>query len=49
MKPKQHVRHRRRFFRFLGDLYAILMYAVFYIPVAVMIAFSFNNAQRNYY
>lgn len=49
MKPKKHVRHRRRFFRFLGDLYAILMYAVFYIPVAVMIAFSFNNAQRNYY
>ncbi|HQQ40013.1 MAG TPA: ABC transporter permease, partial [Clostridia bacterium] len=28
---------------------AILMYAVFYIPVAVMIAFSFNDAQRNYY
>ena len=49
MKAPKHVRHRRRFFRFLSDLYAVLMYAVFYIPVAVMIAFSFNNAQRNYY
>lgn len=49
MKTTRPARHRRRFFRFVGDLYAILMYAVFYIPVAVMIAFSFNDAARNYY
>ena len=40
---------RRRAGRALGDIYAVLMYAVFYIPVAVMILFSFNDAQRNYY
>lgn len=49
MKPQKSLRRRRRPLRFLGDLYAILMYAVFYLPVAVMIAFSFNDAQRNYY
>lgn len=40
---------RRLTTKFFGDFYAILMYTVFYLPVAVMIAFSFNNAQRNYY
>ncbi|HRX09037.1 MAG TPA: ABC transporter permease [Candidatus Limiplasma sp.] len=49
MESHHSIRRRKRSFRFLGDLYAILMYAVFYIPVAVMIAFSFNDAQRNYY
>ncbi len=32
----------------LADLYAIAMYTLFYIPVAVMIAFSFNDAKRNF-
>ena len=32
----------------LGNIYAILMYTLFYIPVAVMIVFSFNDAKRNY-
>lgn len=40
---------RRRTAKTLGDIYAILMYTVFYIPVAVMIMFSFNDAQRNYF
>jgi spermidine/putrescine transport system permease protein len=35
---------RRKTTKFFGDFYAILMYTVFYLPVAVMIAFSFNNA-----
>ena len=39
---------RHRFTHFLGNFYAVLIYAIFYIPVAVMIAFSFNNADRNY-
>lgn len=32
----------------LGNVYTILMYTLFYIPVAVMIVFSFNDAKRNY-
>jgi len=47
MTPKKRLR-RRSFFHFLNDFYAVLIYTIFYIPVAVMIAFSFNNADRNY-
>lgn len=32
----------------LTDIYVVLMYTLFYIPVAVMIAFSFNDAKRNF-
>lgn len=39
---------KRRFSRYLSDIYAALIYAIFYIPVAVMIVFSFNDADRNY-
>lgn len=46
---KNNRTRRRKATKFLGDFYAILMYTVFYIPVAVMIAFSFNDAKRNYY
>ena len=38
----------RRAFTLLADLYVVLMYTLFYIPVAVMIAFSFNDAKRNF-
>lgn len=34
--------------RFFGALYASIIYALFYIPVLVMIQFSFNDAKRNY-
>ena len=30
-------------------IFAALVYASFYIPVLVMILFSFNDAKRNYY
>lgn len=43
----KRVRKKRRL-AFLADLYAVLMYTLFYIPVAVMIVFSFNDAKRNY-
>lgn len=33
----------------LSNIYAFLVYAVLYIPVAVMMAFSFNNQRYNYY
>lgn len=32
----------------LGTIYATLIYIIFYIPVIVMVAFSFNNAKRNF-
>ena len=34
--------------RFWSTLYAAIIYAMFYIPVLVMIQFSFNDAKRNY-
>lgn len=40
---------KKRAFKLLGDIYATLIYAVFYIPVVVMMIFSFNNQRNNYY
>jgi spermidine/putrescine transport system permease protein len=34
--------------RFWSTFYAAVIYAMFYIPVLVMIQFSFNDAKRNY-
>lgn len=33
----------------LGAIYATIIYTIFYIPVIVMVAFSFNDAKRNFY
>ena len=46
MKNRRIQRQKRS--KFLTDLYAALIYAMFYIPVVVMIAFSFNDSKRNY-
>ena len=35
--------------RIIADIYAFLVYAILYIPVAVMMAFSFNDQRYNYY
>ena len=43
------VRRKRRRNRIISDLYAALVYTVLYIPVAVMMIFSFNNQRYNYY
>ena len=40
---------KKRSFKTLAELYAILIYAVFYIPVVVMMVFSFNDQRNNYY
>jgi len=40
---------RRKFSKALGDIYAVLIYSIFYIPVAVMMVFSFNDADRNFF
>lgn len=47
MKNKRQA--NRRAIKILYDIYAALVYSIFYIPVAVMIIFSFNDAKRNYY
>lgn len=39
---------REKRIRFWSSLYAVIIYAMFYIPVLVMIQFSFNDAKRNY-
>ena len=41
-------KQRERRNRFIGAFYAAVIYAIFYIPVLVMIQFSFNDAKRNY-
>ena len=43
------VQRRRKDLGILGDVYAILIYTVLYIPVVVMMIFSFNNQRYNYY
>lgn len=40
---------KERRINILSNIYAFLVYAVLYIPVAVMMAFSFNNQRYNYY
>jgi len=40
---------RRKAGHVLSNVYAVLVYSIFYLPVAVMILFSFNDAKRNYY
>lgn len=46
MKNKKLRRQRRS--QFWGSFYSAIIYAIFYIPVLVMIVFSFNDAKRNY-
>lgn len=41
--------NRQKFAKVLGDIYAVLIYSIFYIPVAVMMVFSFNDADRNFF
>ena len=43
------VQRHRKALGILGDVYAILIYAVLYIPVVVMMIFSFNDQRYNYY
>ena len=48
MTSNRRAKKKRRF-NILADLYAALIYAIFYIPVLVMILFSFNDQRKNYY
>lgn len=43
------VQKKKKAFSILGNVYAILIYTILYIPVAVMMIFSFNDQRYNYY
>ncbi len=43
------VQKKKKAFAVLGNVYAIIIYAILYIPVAVMMLFSFNDQRYNYY
>lgn len=45
---KGHTKRQRRR-NFILQIYAILIYAILYIPVVVMMTFSFNDQRYNYY
>ena len=49
MAALSKTQRRKRRIGILGDIYAILIYTVLYIPVAVMMIFSFNDQRYNYY
>lgn len=40
---------RKRLGKRLGNVYAVLVYAFIYIPIAIMVLFSFNSQKHNYY
>lgn len=40
---------KRMIFKGIGNLYAFLVYAFIYTPIAVMVVFSFNDQKTNYY
>lgn len=40
---------KRRLGKGIGNIYAVLVYAFIYAPIAVMVVFSFNDQKTNYY
>ena len=40
---------KRKRLNIISNVYAFLVYALLYIPVAVMMVFSFNDQKYNYY
>ena len=46
VKTKRQGKHRLG--HFFATLYIFIMYAVFYLPVVVMVVYSFNDARKNY-
>ena len=47
-KSRNRKLQRQKRSSFWSSVYAAVIYAIFYIPVFVMIQFSFNDAKRNY-
>lgn len=40
---------RKRTGRHLGNLYAVIVFAFIYLPIVIMVIFSFNDQRNNYY
>lgn len=40
---------RKRLFNRLSNVYAVLVFAFIYIPIVIMVIFSFNDQNNNYY
>ena len=40
---------RKRMGKRLGNLYAIIVFAFIYLPIVIMVIFSFNDQRNNYY
>lgn len=40
---------RKRAGRRLGNLYAVIVFAFIYLPIVIMVIFSFNDQRNNYY
>lgn len=40
---------KKKRINWLGNIYAFIIYAILYLPVAVMMVFSFNDQKYNYY
>lgn len=47
-KKKNPRQSKHKVGKVFADIYAVIIFAIFYIPVAVMILFSFNDADRNF-
>jgi spermidine/putrescine transport system permease protein len=43
------IEKKKKRINLIGNIYAFLIYAVLYLPVAVMMIFSFNDQKYNYY
>ena len=49
MKALTKTQRRKKVLGVLSTLYSVLIYTVLYIPVVVMMIFSFNDQRYNYY
>lgn len=48
-KKLSKTQKKKRYFKIFSDIYSFLIYMILYIPVVVMMIFSFNNQRYNYY
>lgn len=49
MSSLSRIQKKKRRFNIISNVYSILIYTVLYIPILVMMIFSFNDQKYNYY
>lgn len=49
MATLSRIQKKKRRFNLISNIYSILVYSILYIPILVMMIFSFNNQRYNYY